>query len=203
MAGLPTATGPIAAVSTGAMFLVSPAIPKIVETFGKKRAYVAAGVVTALGAVGIALTPPSVLALALVFFAVYGAGIAAVQNLIFALQADTVEYGEWETGVRTEGSNYAVLSFSRKVGQGIGGGLAAFGIGVGGYVAGAAMQSPGALDVIRYLTGFGPAVFVGIGAAIMLAYPLTEERFGEVVRQIAFRRAERGRRRDQVPQSDG
>jgi Na+/melibiose symporter-like transporter len=46
-------------------------------------------------------------------------------------------------------------------------------------------------------------VFVGIGAAIMLAYPLTEERFGEVVRQIAFRRAERGRRRDQVPQSDG
>ena len=91
-------------VSTGAMFLVSPAIPKIVESFGKKRAYGAAGVVTGLGGVGIALSPPSVLVLALVFFAVYGAGIAAVQNLIFALQADTVEYGEWETGARTEGS---------------------------------------------------------------------------------------------------
>jgi glucuronide carrier protein len=189
-------------VSTGAMFLVSPAIPKIVETFGKKRAYVAAGVVTALGAVGIALTPPSVLALALVFFAVYGAGIAAVQNLIFALQADTVEYGEWETGVRTEGSNYAILSFSRKVGQGIGGAIAAFGIGVGGYIAGAATQSPGALDAIRYLTGLGPALFVGIGAAIMLAYPLTEERFREVVREIAFRRAKPDRTRDQVPPSD-
>jgi glucuronide carrier protein len=189
-------------VSTGAMFLVSPAIPKIVESFGKKRAYVAAGAVTALGGVGIALTPPSVLVLALVFFAVYGAGIAAVQNLIFALQADTVEYGEWETGARTEGSNYAVLSFSRKVGQGIGGGLAAFGIGVGGYVAGAATQSPGALDAIRYLTGFGPALFVGIGAAIMLAYPLTEERFREVVGEIAVRRAERERTRDQVPRSD-
>jgi glucuronide carrier protein len=189
-------------VSTGAMFLVSPAIPKIVEIFGKKRAYLAAGVVTGLGGVGIAFTPPSVLALALVFFAVYGAGIAAVQNLIFALQADTVEYGEWETGVRTEGSNYAVLSFSRKVGQGIGGGIAAFGIGVGGYVAGAATQSPGAIDTIRYITGFGPALFVGIGAAIMLAYPLTEERFREVVGEIAFRRAERAGTRDQVPQSD-
>jgi glucuronide carrier protein len=44
-------------VSTGAMFLVSPAIPKIVETFGKKRAYVAAGAATALGAVGIGLAP--------------------------------------------------------------------------------------------------------------------------------------------------
>jgi glucuronide carrier protein len=152
---------------------------------------VAAGAVTALGGVGIGLTRPSVLVLALAFFAVYGAGIAAVQNLIFALQADTVEYGEWETGVRTEGSNYAVLSFSRKVGQGIGGGIAAFGIGVGGYVAGAATQSSRALDAIRYITGFGPALFVGVGAAIMLAHPLTEERFGEVVREIAFRRAER------------
>jgi glucuronide carrier protein len=189
-------------VSTGAMFLVAPAIPKIVETFGKKRAYVAAGAVTAMGAIGVALTPPSVLALAFVFFAVYGAGIAAVQNLIFALQADTVEYGEWETGVRTEGSNYAILSFSRKVGQGIGGAIAAFGIGVGGYIAGAATQSPGALDAIRYLTGLGPALFVGIGAAIMLAYPLTEERFREVVREIAFRRAKRDRTRDQVPPSD-
>jgi glucuronide carrier protein len=189
-------------VSTGAMFLVAPAIPKIVETFGKKRAYVAAGAVTAMGAIGVALTPPSVLALAFVFFAVYGAGIAAVQNLIFALQADTVEYGEWETGVRTEGSNYAILSFSRKVGQGIGGAIAAFGIGVGGYIAGAATQSPGALDAIRYLTGLGPALFVGIGAAIMLAYPLTEERFREVVREIAFRGADHDRTRDQVPPSD-
>jgi glucuronide carrier protein len=37
-------------VSTGAMFLVAPAIPKIVETFGKKRAYVVAGAATAMGA---------------------------------------------------------------------------------------------------------------------------------------------------------
>jgi glucuronide carrier protein len=178
-------------VSTGAMFLVSPAIPKIVESFGKKRAYVVAGAVTVVGGVGVALSPPSVPTLAFVLFAVYGAGIAAVQNLIFALQADTVEYGEWETGVRTEGSNYAALSFCRKVGQGIGGGLAAFGIGVGGYVAGAATQSQSAIDSIRYITGFGPALFVGIGAAVMLAYPLTEERFRDVVREIAFRRAER------------
>ena len=186
-------------LSTGAMFLVSPVIPRIVETVGKKPAYVAAGIVTAVGAVGIAFSPPSVQALAFVFFAVYGIGIAAVQNLIFALQADTVDYGEWESGVRTEGSNYAALSFSRKVGQGIGGALAAFGIGVGGYVAAAPTQSPGAIDAIRYVTGFGPALFVGIGAAIMLAYPLTEDRFREVVRQIAFRRAERVGSRDRAP----
>jgi glucuronide carrier protein len=71
--------------------------------------------------------------------------------------------------------------------------------GVGGYVAGAATQSPGAIDAIRYLTGFAPALFVGVGAAIMLAYPLTEERFREVVREIAFRRADRAGSRDRPP----
>jgi hypothetical protein len=36
----------------------------------------------------------------------------------------------------------------------------------------------------------------------MLAYPLTEERFREVVGEIAFRRAERAGTRDQVSGSD-
>jgi hypothetical protein len=81
-----------------------------------------------------------------------------------------------------------ILLFSCKVGQGIGGAIAAFGIGVGGYVAGAPTQAPEALDAIRHLTGWGPALFVGIEAAIMLAYPLTEERFQEVVRQITLAR---------------
>jgi len=122
-------------------------------------------------------------------FAVYGIGIAGVQALMFALQSDTTEYGEWESGVRTEGSNYAALSFTRKVGQGIGGALAGWGIGIGGHVAGSTTQTPDALDSIRYLTGLGPAVFVGVGAAVMLAYPLTEERFRAIIADLAARRA--------------
>lgn len=178
-------------LTTGAMFLVSPAIPKIVETVGKKRAYLVAGVITAVGGAGIALAPPSVLVLPLVCFAVYGIGIAAVQSLMWALQADTVEYGEWKSGVRTEGTNYAALSFTRKVGQGIGGALAAYGIGLGGYVARSPTQSPAALDAIRHITGWGPALFIGVGAAIMLVYPLTEERFRAIVVEVATSRRER------------
>ena len=44
-------------------------------------------------------------------------------------------YGEWQSGVRAEGSNCAVLSFMRKAGQGVGG-PAAYTIGLGGYVSG-------------------------------------------------------------------
>ena len=181
----------LAALTTGAIFVVSPLMPRIVASVGKKPAFVAAGCLTAIGGVGVALVPPSLLGLAMVFFGVYGIGISAVQALMFALQAYTVEYGEWASGVRTEGTDYAALSFTRKLGQGIGGALAGWGIGIGGYAAGSRTQTPGALDAIRYLTGFGPAVFVAIGAAVMLAYPLTEERFRAIVIELANRRAER------------
>ena len=179
-------------LSIGGMFVTAPLLPRIVETFGKKRAYVIAGAITVVGGVGIALSPPSTPMLAFVFFAVYGIGIAVVQALMWTLQADTVEYGEWKAGSRTEGSNYAILSFSRKVGQGLGGAGGSWGLGIGGYVAGALIQPQGALDAIRYVTGFGMALLVAIGAAIMLAYPLTEERFHQIVNEVAERRAARG-----------
>lgn len=179
-------------VSTGGMFVSAPLIPRIVRVLGKRTGYLIAGAVAVVGGVGIALSPPSVPALAIVSFAVYGIGIAVVQSLMWAMQSDTVEYGEWTSGSRTEGSNYAALSFTRKVGQGIGGAVAAWGIGIGGYIAGTATQTPVALDTIRILTGAAPAVFIGIGAALMLAYPLTEDRFSQIVGDLDARRVSPG-----------
>jgi glucuronide carrier protein len=56
----------LAGLTTGAMLVVSPAIPKIVDTMGKKRAFVVSGLVSAVGGVGIALAPPSVLVLPII-----------------------------------------------------------------------------------------------------------------------------------------
>jgi hypothetical protein len=38
-----------------------------------------------------------------VIFGVLGFGLRAIDALIFALQADSVDYGEWRSGVRAEG----------------------------------------------------------------------------------------------------
>ena len=65
--------------------------------------------------------PASVPAIGIACFGVLGFGLGVINTLIFALQADTVDYGEWKSGVRAEGGSYSVLSFTRKAGQGIGG----------------------------------------------------------------------------------
>ncbi|WP_182111266.1 MULTISPECIES: glucuronide transporter [unclassified Actinotalea] len=178
-------------VSTLAMFAVAPVIPRLVRGVGKKAAYVGAGALAVVAATGVALTPPTMSWLAIVFFGLYGIGLAAVNMLMFALEADTVEYGEWRSGVRTEGTTYAVFSFTRKLGQAVGGAAAAYGLGLVGYVAEAEQQTQATTDGIRYIAGFVPAVFIAVGVLIMLAYPLTEKVFRSMVGEVEARRAAR------------
>ena len=178
-------------VQTVAMIVAATIVPKAVEIFGKKRAYIVAGAIGALAGLGVALTPGSATAVAIGFWGLMGVGLGAINTLIFALQADTVDYGEWESGTRAEGASYSLLSFSRKTGQAIGGSLAAFTIGLGGYVSGAASQSADALTSIKVAAGAIPAAVILAATAVMLLYPLTEQALRRMVAEMAARRAQR------------
>jgi glucuronide carrier protein len=176
-------------VQTAGVFLAAALVPRLVGAIGKKRAYQLFGTVAVVSGLGVAVAPASTPAIAIVFFGVLGIGLGGVNTLMFALAADTVEYGEWKTGHRTEGASYSVFSFTRKLGQGVGAAVAAYTIGLGGYVEGAAAQPGSAVDAIKAAAGFVPAVFIVIAVIIMAAYPLTEEMFRRIVREVAERRA--------------
>lgn len=176
-------------VQTVGMLAAAAIVPRAVERFGKKRTYVASGVVAAAAGIGLGVAPGSTPAVGLTLFGIYGLGLGVINTVIFALQADTVDYGKWYSGVRAEGSNYAVLSFMRKAGQGVGGAAAAYTIGVGGYISGAAAQTDSAVTSIRVAAGILPAAVILGATAIMLAYPLTEKVFRRVVAELAQRRA--------------
>jgi len=178
-------------VQTVGMIAAAAVVPKAVDTIGKKRAYIVAGIVAAVAGAAVAVAPGSAPAIGIAFFGLLGLGLGAINTLIFALQPDTVEYGEWKSGVRAEGGSYSLLSFTRKAGQGVGGAAAAFTIGLGGYVSGAESQSDAALTSIRVAAGALPAVVILAAAAVMLAYPLTEKALRGMVGELAERRARR------------
>ncbi|MGA5298955.1 glucuronide transporter [Nucisporomicrobium flavum] len=175
-------------LSVGAIFVVAPLMPRIVRAIGKKRAFLSFGAVGLLAGVGISVSPPGTPWVSMTFFGIMGVATAGINTLMWALEADTVEYGEWRTGVRTEGITYALFSFTRKLGQAVGGAVAAFAIALGGYVGGSATQSQGALDAIRYASGFIPVVFIAIGILIFFRYPLTERTFATMVAETQARR---------------
>ncbi|MFP5334688.1 MAG: glycoside-pentoside-hexuronide (GPH):cation symporter [Actinomycetes bacterium] len=178
---------------TVSLFAVGPVIPTVVRTIGKRVGYLLFGGVTLLGAAILAFAPlASVPALGLVAFFVGGMGIYGVNTLMWALEADTVEYGEWRTGQRTEGTTYAAFSFTRKMGQALGGFVGGLALTWAGFSAQRASsgeaQAPGVADNLQLWAGGILGVFGILSIAVMVFYPLTESRFREITAEIAARR---------------
>jgi glucuronide carrier protein len=179
----------LSVVQTTGVLTAALLVPGLVTRIGKKRVYQALGTIAVLAGIAVALVPASVPALAIVAFGFFGIGLGGVNTAAFALQADTVEYGEWKTGSRTEGATYSVFSFTRKVGQAVGAAAASYTIGLGGYVSGAARQPDSAVAAIKTAAGLVPAGFIVAAILVMSAYPVSEARFREIVRELAQRRA--------------
>ena len=108
--------------------------------------------------------------------------------VLWALEGDTVEYGEWQTGVRIEGMNYAFFSLTRKCGQALGGSIPAFLLAASSYVPNLAIQDTDALRAIQYSVALVPAAAFALAFLIMCFYPLSDRRFLALVQEIKMRR---------------
>lgn len=98
-----------------------------------------------------------------------GLGIPA--GLLGAMFADTVDYAEWKTGVRSTGIIYSATSFGVKMGQGLGGALGAMVMALGHYVPNA-VQSPSALAAIHFNFGWSVVIALAILAILLFFYPV-------------------------------
>ena len=177
--------GIITLVNTGIALVITPFIPKIIDRFGKKNVFQFCGVFTVVGGVGLFLAPANMFWLVLVTLAIKGIGASLINTVMFGLEADTVEYGEWKTGKRSEGATYALFSFTRKVTQSLGGAVGAWALAAGGYVAASAanpspVQPDSAIFAIKATIGLLPAVAALIAMVIFIKYPLNDERFKQI-----------------------
>ncbi|MFE8886360.1 glucuronide transporter [Pseudarthrobacter enclensis] len=170
-------------------FVLAAIMPRLVRAVGKKNVYVYASVVTVVGGVIVFLTPASQTWIGFGGLLISLVGVMAVSIVVWALEADTVEYGEWKTGVRTEGITYALFSFTRKTGQAVGGALAAYALALGGYKSGAA-QTAEAVFGIQVAAGAIPAVLALLALLVMTKYNLTDALHARILADIRARRAE-------------
>ena len=120
-------------------FAFIPFVKKIVDRFGKKEASVA-GTVVSLGGGVLMLIFPMVsnkIASLVIFMGglvIYGLGMGVYTCVSWALMADAIDYNEWKTGRREEGTVYSLHSFFRKLAQGIGPSAVILIMGLLGYV---------------------------------------------------------------------
>ena len=160
-------------------------IPRPVARWGKRAVYSAGAGLGAVGGVLVFLAPADAPLVGVAGLVLGLLASASVSIVTWALIADTVEYGEWKTGVRVQGINYALLAATRKLGMGFGAGVVAFSLAWGGYTSGVAEQSDAATLAIRAAAGLLPGVLVLAAVGIMCWYRLTDQRHAELVASLS------------------
>ena len=137
--GMAQLSGLVQMVGFLPMFFFMPFIKPLVNKFGKKEASVVGMLVSAFGALIMLVFPmiPNKLVsmivylLGLVFF---GVGMGVYTCVSWAFMADAIDYNEWKTGKREEGTIYSLHSFFRKLAQGVGPSVVLLVMGLLGYV---------------------------------------------------------------------
>jgi glucuronide carrier protein len=185
--------GVITLVNTGIALVVTPFIPKLIDMVGKKNVFQFCGVFTIVGGIGLFFAPANMFWLVLLTLAIKGVGASLINTVMFGLEADTVEYGEWMTGRRSEGATYALFSFTRKVTQSIGGAVGAWALAIGGYLAASAanpnpVQPESAIIAIKAIIGLLPALAALIAMLIFIKYPLNDEKFKQIRNETEARK---------------
>lgn len=167
--------------------LASLCIPSLVGKLGKKNTFLTGASIAFCGFVVFFFLSPYFYP-AMIAFAVAAIGLGICMTTMWALEADTVEYGEYQTGVRIEGLTYSLFSLTRKCGQALGGSIPAFILSLCGYIANQD-QTPEVIMGLRCTIAVVPAVCISVSFVIMFFYPLTDKYFAEIVTEMARRRA--------------
>jgi len=177
------------------MFLFMPFIKKIVNKYGKKEASVAGTIVSLVGGVIMLVFPMVDKAIALPIYmvglVVFGLGMGVYTCVSWALMADAIDYNEWKTGKREEGTVYSLHSFFRKLAQGVGPSMVLLIMGVLGYdsALGTAAQSAATSYNMCWLVAglyLFSAVLQFIGIAVI--YNLDKKTMAQMTEELAARK---------------
>ena len=105
------------------------------------------------------------------------AGIGQVSTILqWGMVAEAIDYNEYITGKRTEGTIYGTFNLTRRIGQTVGNSLAVLALSWFGYNANVAVQSSSAIFGIKFLCLVAPALFLlGSWAAFQFIWNITPE----------------------------
>ena len=157
------------------------------KRFGKRNVLIGSMVVQAIGLIIIYLAPFDNMAMVLtgcVIFGLFNVGFPMSLSMV----ADSVDYMEHKTGIRTDGSAYATYGLATKIGNALGGAVGVLLLGATGYVANA-QQTPEAMHGINVVVNLIPAILFLLSAACCLLWNKKDEDF-DAIRSELVRRAE-------------
>ena len=162
------------------------------ERFEKRILIVALTLLNSLIVALFVFIPPDEFLLMLIVNTVGAIVIGPTPAIIWAMYADTADYGEWKTGRRTTALIFSGLRFAQKMGLAVGGGLSGYLLSFFGFVANQE-QVDSSLLGIRLMFCIFPAVFAVLSVLTILFYPIDRRTILVMEKDLHARReSERG-----------
>lgn len=168
-------------MSTGLFSMVaSIACTKwLANKFGKRPLILT---LTALNAITLGLffiIPPDQFTLMILVNCIGTLFAGPMPALVWAMYADTADYGEWKSGRRTTALVFSALQFAQKMGLAVGAGLSGIILSLFGFVANE-VQSESSMLGIRLMFSIFPAILALLSGAAFYFYPLSDEQVAEI-----------------------
>ncbi len=181
--------GFISVAQTGVSIICIPLMMPFVKKYGKRKVAVTGGIIGFVGASLVVINPTNAVWLVACNM-IRGIASAASMATLNAMVADSIEYGQWKTGIRIEGTLYSATTFGAKIGGGLGMAVGSVILGAAGYVGTLAVQSEAAMKAMFGLYVFAPIAFAAFVPIIYYFYKL-DKIYPQVMADLAAREKEK------------
>ena len=147
------------------------AMPFILRTgISKRSAVFAAGLCMVVGSLISVFRGDGVFLIA--SLALRGMGFGVTNSLYYGMLADSVDYGEWKTGIRATAVTTSAASVGNKLGSGLGSALIGLALSAAGYDGLQTVQTASAVSCIRVVFVVLPLVLYVLLLVLMYFYKL-------------------------------
>ena len=171
-------------------FIALPFTTKLVAKFGKKNVATYSSIICITAYTILVFFPTKNPWIYIGLTLVSGIGLAFYNMLVWALVGDVMDYQEYLSGQRDDGTVYAAYSLSRKLVQAIVGSIGGFALAAIGYQSGATTQTPEVAESIRTIITVVPLIgFIFGTLSLKFVYNLSNKKLNEVNEELERRRA--------------
>ncbi len=148
-------------------------VPAAARKFGKRQVLMVSMAIQAVGLIVMYLAPFDNMTMVMVgnvIFGLFNVGMPMTLSMV----ADSVDYMELKTGVRTDGTAYATYGLATKLGNALGGALGVLIMAGFGYVANA-QQTPEAMRGINITVNLIPAILFLVATALCFLWNMSDK----------------------------
>ena len=180
--------GLILGVSSGASFLSLHFWAYLALKIGKRETWLISMTIAFIGLLLFFYYPIASLNELLILLALIGVGNGAGGVLFWSMLPDTVEYGEWKSGIRTESSLYGFMTFAQKSSIAVAALILGFLLSGIGFEPNQ-IQSEETISGMKFMMSWIPICGITISLVLMYFYPISTKFHGELLQRIKERNA--------------